>query len=182
MKHKDKKRPHQMTSTTAAAFNNATVSFQSPCCGERMIASLPSSQSLQRKWKKYPLPMCITTAAALNHVSVPNETDVILPVKHQQETIISAELKLHAIYKAGDDYNALHTTLCGPDGGFLRGLLLDNEKSGGRSATVHELWNGRAKDDPLNKSLLFAGAIENGILIPKQAIVCETAGTAKKRL
>ena len=60
--------------------------------------------------------------------------------------------------------------------------MLGNEKAGGQSATVHELWNGRAKDDPLNSSLSFAGAIENGILTPKQAVVCETAGTAKKRL
>jgi hypothetical protein len=179
MKRKGKKRPIPISSTTAAALNNATVPLQSPCRGERMIASLPSSQSLQRKRKKWPLPMSSTTAAASNHVSVPNETDVILPVEHQQKTIISAELKLHAIYKAGDDYNALHTTLCGPDGGFLRGLLLGNEKSGGRSATVHELWNGWAKDDPLNSSLSFARAIENGILKTKQAVVCETAGTAK---
>jgi hypothetical protein len=145
---------------------------------------------LQRKRKKRPLPICSTTAAALNHVTVRNATASILPVEYQQETIISAEMKLHAIYKAGDDYNALHSTLCGPDGGYLRGLLLCNEKSGGllcneksggRTATVHELWNGRAKDDPLNNSLSFAGAIENGLLIPKQAVVGETTGTTATR-
>jgi hypothetical protein len=63
----------------------------------------------------------------------------------------------------------LHTTVCGPTGGILRGLLLGNSKSTGQSATVHELWNGRAKDDPLNTPLLFVGPQDKEMFAPRQA-------------
>ena len=98
--------------------------------------------------------MSSTTPSAVTQATSPAVTACILPVEQQQEvTLITAEQKLHAIYKAGNDFNELHSTVCVPNGGLLRGLLLGNAKSGGRSATVHELWNGRAKHDPLNSSL-----------------------------
>ena len=61
-------------------------------------------------------------------------------------------------------------------------MLLGNDKSCGQSATLHELWNGRAKHDPLNSSLSFVGAIENGMLISKQAIIGQTVKVAMKEL
>ena len=88
----------------------------------------------------------------------------------QHYTTTTAEHKLREIYKAGEEFNLLHTTVCGPTGGLLRGLLLGNAQSKGQLATVHELWNGRAKEDPLNTSLLFVGPQDKGMLVPRQAI------------
>ena len=114
----------------------------------------------------------ITSPSAVN--------DGILFLDEQQYTPTTAEQKLCAIYKAGEEFNLLHSTVCCPNGSLLRGLLLENAKSGGQLATVHELWNGRAKDDPLNSLLSFVGPKDSGMLVPMQAINGVYEGDSKK--
>ena len=74
-----------------------------------------------------------------NNSSTSSIKDAIVLPDEQHYTQTTAEHKLREIYKAGEDFNLLHTTVCGPTGSLLRGLLLGNAKSTGQSATVHEL-------------------------------------------
>jgi hypothetical protein len=110
------------------------------------------------------------STVSTNITSPTTVSEKIVLLDEQHYTPTTAEYKLREINKAGEEFNLLHTTVCGPIGSLLCGLLLGNEKSKGKSATVHELWNRRAKNDPMNTSLSFVGPQDKGMLVPRQAI------------
>ena len=77
----------------------------------------------------------------------------------------NAELCYKNLTKAGADFETATLKLCNDDGANLRAMLVGGNI--GDKVTVKQLWEKRAKDDPLCKHLCFIDDGDEGRIVPK---------------